>query len=170
MTTDAPAAFEEGKKEHLLALLAVTAGQIIWGFSYLFTRLALRTAHPDVLLSMRFLLASGLMTLMVLTGKAKVSFRGKNLRPLILLVLTEPLYFYFESYGILYSNSTFAGVVLAVGSFFGDLTESALKRRCGIKDSGNYIPGMGGALDILDSFIYNGVLLIIMACVFYSKF
>jgi len=114
MTTDAPAAFEEGKKEHLLALLAVTAGQIIWGFSYLFTRLALRTAHPDVLLSMRFLLASGLMTLMVLTGKAKVSFRGKNLRPLILLVLTEPLYFYFESYGILYSNSTFAGVVLAV--------------------------------------------------------
>ena len=62
------------------------------------------------------------------------------------------------------------GVVLAVGSFFGDLTESALKRRCGIKDSGNYIPGMGGALDILDSFIYNGVLLIIMACVFYSKF
>ena len=51
------------------------------------------------------------------------------------------------------------GVVLAVGSFFGDLTESALKRRCGIKDSGNYIPGMGGALDVLDSFIYNGILL-----------
>ena len=62
------------------------------------------------------------------------------------------------------------GVVLAVGSFFGDLTESALKRRCNIKDSGSYIPGMGGALDVLDSFIYNGVLLIIMAGVFYDKF
>lgn len=62
------------------------------------------------------------------------------------------------------------GVVLALGSFFGDLTESALKRRCDIKDSGNYIPGMGGALDVLDSFIYNGVLFIIMATVFYSKF
>ena len=62
------------------------------------------------------------------------------------------------------------GVVLAVGSFFGDLTESALKRRCGIKDSGSYIPGMGGALDVLDSFIYNGVLLIIMTVVFYGKF
>ena len=62
------------------------------------------------------------------------------------------------------------GVVLAVGSFFGDLTESALKRRCGIKDSGSYIPGMGGALDVLDSFIYNGALLIIMAVVFYGKF
>ena len=62
------------------------------------------------------------------------------------------------------------GAVLAVGSFFGDLTESALKRRCGIKDSGNYIPGMGGALDVLDSFIYNGVLLVIMTVVFYGKF
>ncbi|MBR7138752.1 MAG: phosphatidate cytidylyltransferase [Lentisphaeria bacterium] len=63
-----------------------------------------------------------------------------------------------------------AGVVLAVGSFFGDLTESALKRRCGIKDSGSYIPGMGGALDVLDSFIYNGILLIILTVVFYGKF
>lgn len=63
-----------------------------------------------------------------------------------------------------------AGALLAVGSFFGDLTESALKRRCGIKDSGSYIPGMGGALDVLDSFIYNGILLIILAVVFYGKF
>lgn len=63
-----------------------------------------------------------------------------------------------------------SGVVLALGSFFGDLTESALKRRCDVKDSGNYIPGMGGALDVLDSFIYNGVLLVILAVVFYGKF
>ena len=63
-----------------------------------------------------------------------------------------------------------SGVVLALGSFFGDLTESALKRRCDVKDSGNYIPGMGGALDVLDSFIYNGVLLVILAIVFYGKF
>jgi phosphatidate cytidylyltransferase len=62
------------------------------------------------------------------------------------------------------------GVVLAVGSFFGDLTESAIKRRCDIKDSGSYIPGMGGALDILDSFIFNGILLIIMVVVFYGRF
>ena len=63
-----------------------------------------------------------------------------------------------------------SGVVLALGSFCGDLTESALKRRCGVKDSGSYIPGMGGAFDILDSFLYNGVLLVIMVVVFYGKF
>ena len=63
-----------------------------------------------------------------------------------------------------------SGVVLALGSFFGDLTESAVKRRCGAKDSGNYIPGMGGAFDVLDSFLYNGVLLVILVVVFYGKF
>ena len=46
--------------------------------------------------------------------------------------------------------------ILALGSFFGDLTESALKRAADIKDSGSYIPGMGGIFDVLDSFIYNG--------------
>ena len=63
-----------------------------------------------------------------------------------------------------------SGGVLGLGSFFGDLTESAVKRRCGAKDSGNYIPGMGGAFDVLDSFLYNGVLLVILVVVFYGKF
>ncbi len=48
--------------------------------------------------------------------------------------------------------------IFAVGSFAGDLTESAIKRCCNIKDSGNIIPGMGGFFDVLDSFIYNGII------------
>ena len=48
------------------------------------------------------------------------------------------------------------GVILALASICGDLTESALKRKCGVKDSGHLIPGMGGPLDVLDSFIYVG--------------
>ena len=51
-----------------------------------------------------------------------------------------------------------AALVLSFGSFFGDLTESAVKRFCGVKDSGSFVPGMGGAFDVLDSFIYNGLL------------
>ena len=54
---------------------------------------------------------------------------------------------------------------LAVASILGDLTESALKRSCGVKDSGSWIPGMGGALDILDSFIYTGIV-----CIPFTKF
>ncbi len=47
------------------------------------------------------------------------------------------------------------GFLAFLGSFAGDLTESQLKRVAGIKDSANWIPGMGGILDVLDSFIYN---------------
>ena len=62
--------------------------------------------------------------------------------------------------GIFASSSWYivTGIVLAVGSFAGDLTESALKRACEVKDSGHWIPGMGGAFDVLDSFLYNGAL------------
>lgn len=47
------------------------------------------------------------------------------------------------------------GVILAmimhVGGVVGDLFESQWKRCCGIKDSGNVIPGHGGMLDRFDS-------------------
>ena len=97
-----------------MPLAMAALGHIIWGFSVLFSKVAMEVAQPDVLLSIRFLLSALLMTLMILFGKAKVSLRGKNLKTLLLLAVTEPMYFYFESYGILYTNATFAGVVLAV--------------------------------------------------------
>ncbi len=43
------------------------------------------------------------------------------------------------------------GVGLSVIGQAGDLAESALKRRCGVKDSGRLIPGHGGLLDRLDA-------------------
>lgn len=55
-----------------------------------------------------------------------------------------------------------SAVILGVCSFFGDITESGLKRVCGVKDSGNWIPGMGGAFDVLDSFIYVGIVCTIL--------
>jgi phosphatidate cytidylyltransferase len=42
---------------------------------------------------------------------------------------------------------------LAVVEQIGDLAESALKRRFGVKDSGTIIPGHGGMLDRLDGML-----------------
>ena len=95
-------------------MAAAGFGHSIWGMGYLFSRVALQIAGTEILLSMRFSLAVLLMTVLILMGKARVSFRGKKWRPLILLAVMELACFFFESNGILYTNATFAGVVSAV--------------------------------------------------------
>jgi phosphatidate cytidylyltransferase len=47
------------------------------------------------------------------------------------------------------------GAICGVMGILGDLTESSWKRHHKIKDSGSIMPGHGGFLDRLDSFIYS---------------
>jgi phosphatidate cytidylyltransferase len=51
---------------------------------------------------------------------------------------------------------------LSVASQLGDLFESAVKRRFGVKDSSHIIPGHGGLMDRLDGFVAAAVLAAIL--------
>jgi phosphatidate cytidylyltransferase len=47
------------------------------------------------------------------------------------------------------------GFLLGVLAVIGDLAESVVKRSLGAKDSGRMLPGIGGALDLIDSICFT---------------
>jgi phosphatidate cytidylyltransferase len=58
-----------------------------------------------------------------------------------------------------WTHATILGVLLGFAAVIGDLAESIIKRSTGVKDSGNFLPGIGGALDLVDSLLFTAPLL-----------
>jgi drug/metabolite transporter (DMT)-like permease len=100
-------------------MLAATAAFIIFGFSYLFSKMALNLTEPAILLGARFLVTFVALNLLVLSRVMKVNFKGKPIGAAILLGVVQPVfYFIFENYGLKYTTTSFTGMVSAISPIF----------------------------------------------------
>jgi phosphatidate cytidylyltransferase len=61
--------------------------------------------------------------------------------------------------GLTMHHALLLGVLLGVAAVIGDLAESLVKREAGVKDSSVWLPGHGGALDLVDSLLFTAPLL-----------
>ncbi len=98
----------------IFATLAALGAQIIFGFSFMFTGIALETASPMTVIADRYIVAFLGLTLVMLFTKTKIKI-GKNIWKLVLMSLFQPLmYFIFETYGVQLTNSSFSGVMISM--------------------------------------------------------
>jgi phosphatidate cytidylyltransferase len=61
--------------------------------------------------------------------------------------------------GMTLTHAVVLGLLLGVAAVIGDLAESLIKREAGVKDSSHWLPGHGGALDLVDSLLFTAPLL-----------
>lgn len=91
-------------------------------------------------------------------GKTWEGFAGAILTSLILsIVLTQAMSAHLQA--LSFASSIILGLLLPLISVVGDLAESVVKRDASIKDSGHTIPGIGGALDLIDSILFTAPVL-----------
>lgn len=99
----------------MLPYISATTTSIIFGLSFLFSKRALNTASPFSLLSFRFLTAFIVMSLLIIFKVIRVNYKNKPVKNLFFLALMQPVvYFIFETYGIKYSSSSLAGIMIAL--------------------------------------------------------
>ena len=102
-------------KQSVKGSAAALIANVIFGFSFLFSKIALDVAHPLIILSVRFTVAFAVLSALWACGAVKLNLRGKPKKRLLLMALAQPLvYFITELYGIDYTSSAMSGIIISL--------------------------------------------------------
>lgn len=103
------------KHVHIAAMMYAT----IFGFTFMFSKVALNYVRPVGLIAYRFLIAFVVLEILRLLKVVTIRFDRKNIKKLILVSLLQPvLYFIFETYGLKLTTSGEAGMMIALIPIF----------------------------------------------------
>ena len=98
----------------IIGVVSVLIGEVLFGFSYLFTKEITTNISPLALLSWRFICAFAIMSLCVKLGWLQINLKEKGIKNLLPLMLVSPiLYFLSETYGIARTTASESGMILA---------------------------------------------------------
>ena len=102
-------------KKQLLGTAAALGANLIFGFGFLFSKMALGSADPIILIACRFSVAFVAINIVLLVARIKLNFKGKPKGKLILMAVMQPLlYFVFETYGLNRVSSALSGVIISL--------------------------------------------------------
>lgn len=97
------------------ALIASFIVNFIFGLSFMFSKKAITIVSVFTFLSYRFTFAFLFLSVILLFKKAKINYRDKPIKKLVLLGFVQPVcYFICENYGISMSTTSFAGIIIAI--------------------------------------------------------
>lgn len=97
----------------ILPILAATLGNVFWGLSFLFITEALKYAPSALMLAHRFLIAVVVVGIYLLIRGKKITFKGKDWKSLVLMMILQVAYYFFETLSLRYCSTIIAGLVCA---------------------------------------------------------
>ena len=166
------------KNKALLGTLAALFANVLFGFSNMFSKLALQVAHPFFILTVRFTLSFIVLNLLALLPPFRLRLKGKNLVLPIILGLCQPLlYMIFELYGISLTSSAVSGVIISLSPvlvlifsnlFLGEKPRAAQYIFALLSFVG--VAGIALLSDNSDKTYFLGILLLILAAALAAAF
>ncbi len=102
------------KNKITMATIAAIVSQVIFGFGFMFTKIALEYASPMNVIADRYFMAFLGLSVIVIFSKTKIKFT-KNIWKLVLMSIFQPVfYFIFEIYGIKLTTSSFSSIMISL--------------------------------------------------------